>query len=92
VAISLLNTLIPIRLYFKKYSEAENRRVVVERAGVVIWAGADGGEFWPVFPIVAWGVGLALHAWSVFGREPTTTYARIGAEAERLRARGAGGS
>jgi hypothetical protein len=57
---------------------------------VVIWAIADGGEFWPIFPIAGWGIGLALHAWSVYGRNPVTTEAQISAEAERLRARGVG--
>jgi hypothetical protein len=57
---------------------------------VVIWAVADGGDFWPIVPIVAWGIGLALHAWSVFGHNPMTPEDRISAEAERLRARGVG--
>ena len=25
---------------------------------------------WPVFPTVGWGIGLALHAWSVYGPPP----------------------
>jgi hypothetical protein len=54
---------------------------------VVIWA-VSGGGFWPIFPIVGWGIGLALHAWSVYGRNPMTSEARIGAEEERLRAKG----
>jgi len=54
---------------------------------VVIWA-VSGGGFWPIFPIVGWGIGLALHAWSVFGRNPMTSEARISAEEDRLRAKG----
>jgi hypothetical protein len=57
---------------------------------VAIWAVADGGDFWPIIPIVAWGIGLALHAWSVYGRSPRTAEDQIGAEAERLRAKEAG--
>ena len=57
---------------------------------VVIWAIADGGEFWPIFPIAGWGIGLALHAWQVYGRNPVTTEEQISAEAERLRAKGVG--
>lgn len=57
---------------------------------IVVWAVADGGEFWPIVPIVAWGLGLALHAWSIFGHPPVTTEDQIGREAERLRARSAG--
>jgi 2TM domain-containing protein len=57
----------------------------------VIWAIADGGaQFWPIFPIAGWGIGLALHAWSVYGRNPVTTEDQISAEAERLRAKGVG--
>jgi glucose dehydrogenase len=57
---------------------------------VAIWAIADGGaQFWPIVPIAAWGVGLALHAWSVYGHSPMTTEDQIAREAERLRAKGA---
>jgi len=34
---------------------------------VVIWAMTDqGGFFWPVFLMVAWGIGVAMHAWDAF--------------------------
>jgi len=46
--------------------------VVVSVLLVVIWAVADGGYFWPVFPIAAMGVGLVLHGWSVYGQKPIT--------------------
>jgi hypothetical protein len=58
---------------------------------IVLWAVVDGGDFWPIVLIVAWGIGLALHAWSVFGRPPMTAEGRVGAEAERLRVKGFGG-
>jgi 2TM domain len=37
---------------------------------VVIWAVTSGGGalFWPVFPILGWGIGLAANAWGVCGR------------------------
>jgi hypothetical protein len=57
---------------------------------VAIWAVADGGDFWPIIPIVAWGGALALHAWSVFANRPMTPEDKISAEAERLRAKGVG--
>src|SRR5829696_427472 len=57
---------------------------------IAIWAVAGGGDFWPIFPIAGWGIGLALHAWQVFGRNPVTTEEQISAEAERLRAKGVG--
>ena len=34
---------------------------------VVIWATTNsGGFFWPVFPIVGWGIGLVMNAWDVW--------------------------
>jgi 2TM domain len=37
---------------------------------VVIWAmtNAD-GFFWPIFPIVGWGIGVIMNAWDVYGTE-----------------------
>ena len=56
---------------------------------VAIWAVTSGGDdlFWPIFPILGWGIGLAANAWDAYGRKPITE-ADIQAEAERLRARG----
>jgi hypothetical protein len=35
---------------------------------VVIWALTNfGGYFWPVWPMLGWGIGLAAHAFSVYG-------------------------
>ncbi len=39
---------------------------------VVIWAASGAGYFWPIWSIAGWGVGLALHAWSVYGERPIT--------------------
>jgi hypothetical protein len=34
---------------------------------VLIWAmTSDGGFFWPVFPIVGWGIGVVMNAWDVY--------------------------
>jgi 2TM domain len=52
---------------------------------VVIWAiTSDGGLFWPIFPILGWGIGVAANAWDVYGRRPITEE-EIRREAERLR-------
>lgn len=37
---------------------------------VVIWAMTDlHGFFWPIFPILGWGIGIVLNAWDVYRRE-----------------------
>ncbi len=51
---------------------------------VVIWAVTSGGFFWPIFPILGWGVGVAANAWDVYGRRPITED-EIRREADRLR-------
>ncbi|HJU97602.1 MAG TPA: 2TM domain-containing protein [Jiangellaceae bacterium] len=34
---------------------------------VLIWAMTNpDGFFWPVFPIVGWGIGVVLNAWDVY--------------------------
>jgi hypothetical protein len=53
---------------------------------VVIWA-LTGGFFWPVFPILGWGIGVAANAWDVYGRKPFSEE-QIRRESERLRGRG----
>ncbi len=36
---------------------------------VAVWfAVADGGFFWPIFPLAGWGIGLFFHAVDVFRR------------------------
>ena len=56
---------------------------------VVIWALRNAGEpgaqgfFWPVFPILGWGVAVVLNAVAVYGRSPYTE-ARIEREMRNL--------
>ena len=41
--------------------------ILVNSFIVVIWAITNsGGFFWPVFPIVGWGIGLVMNAWDVW--------------------------
>ena len=35
---------------------------------VCAWTGAP--LFWPIFPIVGWGIGVAANAWDAYGRKP----------------------
>jgi hypothetical protein len=47
--------------------------VLVNGFLVVIWAvvGAH-AFFWPIFPIVGWGIGVVMNAWDVYWRHPIT--------------------
>src|SRR5262245_16589294 len=56
---------------------------VVNGAMVIAWAMTGAGFFWPIFLILAWGVGLIFHARDVYwGDEPTEE--RIRREMERM--------
>jgi 2TM domain-containing protein len=47
--------------------------VLVNTFFVVIWAVVGAHVFfWPVFPIVGWGIGVVMNAWDVFWRPPIT--------------------
>ena len=46
--------------------------VLVNVALVVIWATSGQGLFWPGFVIGFWGIGLVMHAWTVFVSRPIT--------------------
>ena len=37
--------------------------VLVNAFLTVIWAMTGAGFFWPIFPIVGWGIGVAANAW-----------------------------
>jgi len=54
---------------------------------VVIWALTDfHGFFWPVFPIVGWGIGVVMNAWDVY-RNDEFGEDQIRREMERLQGR-----
>jgi len=42
---------------------------MVNTAIIVIWAVTGGHFFWPIFPLVGWGIGVVMNAWDVYGRE-----------------------
>jgi len=58
--------------------------VLVNAMLVVIWAVTGGDFFWPIFPIVGWGIGLGANAWDVYGRKPISE-GDIREEMQRLR-------
>lgn len=64
--------------------------LVVNAALVAFWylmsRDADGvlGFFWPIFPIVAWGIGLVIHAYTAYF-PPSLTEDEVQREMRRLR-------
>ena len=45
--------------------------LIVNTMLVVIWAVAGGGGyFWPIWPILGWGIGLVLDGWRVYFQRP----------------------
>lgn len=62
--------------------------VLVNAFLVVIWALTGIHEFfWPVFPIVGWGIAVVLNAWDVY-RNDEFTEEQIRHEMERLQGQG----
>jgi uncharacterized membrane protein len=61
--------------------------VLVNTMLVVIWAVTGAHFFWPVFPILGWGIGLFFHAWDVYSVQEITEE-RVEREMERLRKAG----
>jgi hypothetical protein len=46
--------------------------VIVNLMLIGIWAVSDSSYFWPIWPILGWGIGLAINAWTVFFEKPIT--------------------
>jgi hypothetical protein len=46
--------------------------VIINALLVVVWAVSGAGYFWPIWVMFGWGIGLVLHAWTVFGQKPIT--------------------
>jgi hypothetical protein len=58
--------------------------VAVNALLIGIWAATNpDGFFWPIFPLLGWGIGLAANAWDAYGRKPITEE-QIQREMERL--------
>jgi len=57
--------------------------VTVNAFLVVIWAVTSRDFFWPVFPILGWGIGLVFHWWDTYRGEPSED--QIQREIDRLR-------
>jgi len=52
---------------------------------VAIWAMTSSGFFWPIFPMLAWGIGVVMNAWDVWHGDFTEE--QIAHEMERMRRR-----
>ena len=50
---------------------------------VAIWAVTAQGYFWPIWPILGWGIGLLAHGLSVFVGPADITEERIARELRR---------
>ena len=46
--------------------------VVLNLFFIGIWAVTSRGYFWPIWIILPWGFGLAMHGWSVYGQRGIT--------------------
>ena len=47
--------------------------VIVNAFLIGVWAvTSKGGYFWPIWVLLGWGFGLAMHAWSIYGTKPIT--------------------
>lgn len=58
---------------------------VVNSFLVAIWAVTDvHGFFWPIFPMLGWGIGVVLNAWDVY-RNDSFSEEQIQREIEHLR-------
>ena len=58
--------------------------VVVNLLLLTIWLFTDRGYFWPIWPLVGWGIGLFFHGFGVF-RMADISESRIQSEMDRLR-------
>ncbi len=44
--------------------------IVVNAFLVVIWVLGDGGSFWPIWPILGWGIAVVFQAWNAYFKKP----------------------
>lgn len=62
--------------------------VLVNAFLVMVWASTSPEAFfWPVFPIVGWGIGVVMNAWDVFFANPELDEDKVQREMEHLQHR-----
>lgn len=59
--------------------------ILVNAFLVVVWAASSAGYFWPVWPMLGWGIGVAAHALSVFLAPTEVSEERIDRELQGRR-------
>ncbi|GAA4883039.1 hypothetical protein GCM10025788_23440 [Serinicoccus chungangensis] len=70
----------------KEFAQHLSVYLIVMTLLTAIWLVTGRGYYWPVWPMMGWGVGVAIHATTLrLDREPTE--AQIAEEAARLRRR-----
>jgi hypothetical protein len=58
--------------------------VLVNAMLIGIWAVTGAGFFWPIFPLLGWGIGIGFHAWDTY-RFGEPSEQQIQREIEHLR-------
>jgi hypothetical protein len=58
--------------------------VLVNAMLIGIWAVTGAGFFWPIFPLMGWGIGIGFHAWDTY-RLGEPSERQIQREIEHLR-------
>jgi hypothetical protein len=59
--------------------------VLVNAFLIGIWAVTGAGFFWPVFPLLGWGIGLGFQAWGAYGHRHDVSEDQVAREMDRLR-------
>jgi hypothetical protein len=58
--------------------------LVINAAFLVVWAMSGADYFWPIFVMLLWGAGVAIHGYSVYGGNDKMTEAQIEREMKRM--------
>src|SRR3954454_7280475 len=59
--------------------------IIVNAMLIGIWAASGGGYFWPVWPILGWGIGVGCHAAPLLARRSTRPILSAGPALRRAR-------